>query len=76
MKEGAFLIALLKPQFEAGPERLPKDGVVKDQKIRDQILNEVIQFAETHGWKHHQSIISPIEGKNGNQEFLIWLTRL
>jgi 23S rRNA (cytidine1920-2'-O)/16S rRNA (cytidine1409-2'-O)-methyltransferase len=76
MKEGAFLIALVKPQFEAGPERLPKDGVVKDQKIRDQILNEVIQFSETHGWKHHQSIISPIEGKNGNQEFLIWLTRL
>ncbi len=76
MKEGAFLIALVKPQFEAGPERLPKDGVVKDQKLRDQILNDVIQFSETYGWKHHQSIISPIEGKNGNQEFLIWLTRL
>lgn len=76
MKEGAFLIALVKPQFEAGPERLPKDGVVKDQKLRDQILKEVIEFSETHGWKHHQSLISPIEGKSGNQEFLIWLTRL
>lgn len=76
MKQGAFLIALVKPQFEVGPERLPKDGVVKDQKLRDQILKEVIEFSETHGWKHHESITSPIEGKSGNQEFLIWLTRL
>lgn len=64
------LIALIKPQFEAGVERLPKDGVIKDPKMRKEILGEVISFAEKNGWHHHQTILSPIEGKTGNTEFL------
>lgn len=64
------LIALIKPQFEAGIERLPKDGVIKDDKVRQDILNEVISFAQKNGWIHHQTILSPIEGKSGNTEFL------
>lgn len=70
-----FLIALIKPQFEAGLERLPKDGVVKDQKVRDQILAEVTLFAETNGWIHHQTILSPIEGKQGNVEYLSYFSK-
>lgn len=73
---GAFLIALVKPQFEAGLERLPKDGVIKSDKVREEILNEVLAFATTHGWAHHQTIPSPIEGKSGNVEFLSFLTKL
>lgn len=64
------LIALIKPQFEAGLARLPKDGVIKDSKVREEILAEVIAFAESHGWLHHQTILSPIEGKTGNTEYL------
>lgn len=64
------LIALIKPQFEAGIERLPKDGVIKDDRVRQDILSEVITFAEQNGWLHLQTILSPIEGKSGNTEFL------
>lgn len=75
LKEGAFLIALIKPQFEAGLERLPKDGVIKDDQVRKDILQEVIQFSVAHGWLHHETILSPIEGKAGNIEFLSYFTR-
>jgi len=71
---GGSLIALIKPQFEAGPQRLPKDGVVKDQELRDAILNEVHEFARANGWGLEASIISPIEGKMGNMEFLSYFT--
>ena len=72
----SFLIALVKPQFEAGVERLPKDGVIKDIKVRDQILQEVIADAQTRGWKHMQTIPSPIDGKTGNVEFLSYFLRI
>lgn len=75
LKPEAFLVALVKPQFEAGIERLPKDGVVKDERVRQQILSEVISFALNSGWEHHRTIVSPIEGKSGNVEFLISLSR-
>jgi 23S rRNA (cytidine1920-2'-O)/16S rRNA (cytidine1409-2'-O)-methyltransferase len=72
LKPQSFLMALVKPQFEAGVERLPKDGVVKDEVVRTQILNEVIQYAVTHGWSHMETIVSPIQGKSGNVEFLVY----
>lgn len=75
LKPGSFLMALVKPQFEAGVERLPKDGVVKDDFIREQILNEVVNYAKAQGWKHLQTIESPIQGKSGNIEFLVHFIR-
>lgn len=76
LRPKAFLMALVKPQFEAGVERLPKDGVVKDELVREQILNEVILFATMNGWSHHQTILSPIQGKSGNVEYLVYFTSL
>lgn len=73
IRPGGFLIALVKPQFEAGLERLPKDGVIKEQRVREEILAEVLTFAEANGWKSQQTIVSPIEGKAGNVEFLCYL---
>jgi 23S rRNA (cytidine1920-2'-O)/16S rRNA (cytidine1409-2'-O)-methyltransferase len=75
LQPGAFLIALVKPQFEAGRERLPKDGVIKDPTVQEEVLNEVLTFAQAHGWIHHQTIDSPILGKSGNREFLSWFVR-
>lgn len=71
----AFLIALIKPQFEAGVERLPKDGVIKDEKMREQILKEVLDFASHSGWRVEKTIMSPIEGKSGNVEYLSLMLR-
>jgi len=75
LKPGADLIALVKPQFEAGIDRLPKDGVIKDAKVQQAVLKEVVTFAKGQGWIHHQDIDSPIEGKSGNKEFLSWFTK-
>lgn len=75
LRPEASLVALVKPQFEAGRERLPKDGVIKDAKVQSAVLNEVISFATLNGWKHHGTIDSPIEGKSGNKEFLCLFTR-
>ncbi len=75
LRPDAFLIVLVKPQFEAGRERLPKDGVIKDPTVQTAVLAEVLDFAGAHGWRVNQTIDSPIEGKSGNREFLSWLTR-
>lgn len=75
LKPDSDLIVLIKPQFEAGRERLPKDNVIKDAKLQKTILDEVVSFATQNGWIHHGTIDSPIEGKLGNKEFLSWFTR-
>ncbi len=75
LKPMGFLIALVKPQFEVGPGRLPKDGVVKDENLRLEVLKEIELFAANSGWKHEGTIQSPIEGKSGNVEYLAYFTR-
>ncbi|WP_408098102.1 TlyA family RNA methyltransferase [Peredibacter sp. HCB2-198] len=76
LNPGSPLIVLVKPQFEAGKERMPKDNVIKDPKLQQQVLKEVLDFATAHGWQHLKTIDSPIEGKSGNKEFLSWLVRV
>jgi 23S rRNA (cytidine1920-2'-O)/16S rRNA (cytidine1409-2'-O)-methyltransferase len=75
LKSSGFLIALVKPQFEVGPQRLPKDGVVKDETLRQEVLKEITEFAMNNGWTHERSIVSPIEGKSGNVEYLSYFIR-
>ncbi len=75
LRQAGELIVLIKPQFEVGLERLPKDGVVKDEKLRREVLHEVISFAVNDGWTHHRTIVSPIEGKTGNVEYLAHFSR-
>lgn len=75
LKPQGFLVALVKPQFEVGPQRLPKDGVVKDESLRGTVLKEIEAFAEASGWQHRRSILSPIEGKSGNVEYLAHFLR-
>ncbi len=70
LQEDGFAIILIKPQFEAGLERLPKDGVIKDDNIRQEILEEVLLFIKNSGWNISSTIISPISGKTGNTEYL------
>jgi 23S rRNA (cytidine1920-2'-O)/16S rRNA (cytidine1409-2'-O)-methyltransferase len=70
--EGADLVALVKPQFEVGPERVGKGGVVKDEAARAEALQNVRDFLEASGWPVQATADSPIEGGDGNREFLLW----
>jgi 23S rRNA (cytidine1920-2'-O)/16S rRNA (cytidine1409-2'-O)-methyltransferase len=72
---GADVVALIKPQFEAGLERIPKDGVIKDENLRKIILEEVLAHFTSLGLVIKKVIDSPIEGKNGNHEYLAWLKK-
>ncbi len=76
LRPEADLIVLIKPQFEAGRERLPKDGVIKDAKVQASVLAEVTTFAKENGWSHLETIDSPIAGKSGNKEFLGWFKKV
>jgi 23S rRNA (cytidine1920-2'-O)/16S rRNA (cytidine1409-2'-O)-methyltransferase len=69
---GADLVALVKPQFEVGPERVGKGGVVKDEAARTEALAGVERFLEAAGWSVQASAESPIQGGDGNRELLLW----
>ncbi len=64
------MIALIKPQFEAGPHRLGKKGVVSDPAVHADVLREMIAFAPSLGWRIRAIEPSPIAGGSGNLEFL------
>jgi len=72
---GAKLVALIKPQFEAGPGHVVK-GIVKDASIRRKACAEIKSLVETLGWRVEGLLPSPIEGGDGNIETLIGATRL
>ncbi|HYP58760.1 MAG TPA: TlyA family RNA methyltransferase, partial [Beijerinckia sp.] len=66
----AALVALIKPQFEAGPGHVTK-GIVRDPSIREKVCAEIAALIEDLGWRVEGLIPSPIEGGDGNLEFLI-----
>jgi predicted rRNA methylase YqxC with S4 and FtsJ domains len=63
-----------RPQFEVGKDRLPSDGVVKNVEDRSAVLTDIRSFIENETpWKVITDMLSPIQGENGNVEFLIHL---
>jgi 23S rRNA (cytidine1920-2'-O)/16S rRNA (cytidine1409-2'-O)-methyltransferase len=69
---GADLVALVKPQFEVGPERVGKGGLVRDETARRGALAEVCQWLADVGWTVRDTQESPITGGDGNVEYLVW----
>ena len=72
---GADLVALVKPQFEVGPAKVGKGGLVTDPDARAQALTDACAFLESSGWRVRETADSPIEGGDGNREFLLWAQR-
>src|SRR6266498_4037366 len=68
------VIALIKPQFEAGKKDVSRgDGVIRDPEIHKQVLLDVLSFAQREGFQIRGLIKSPLLGPKGNAEFLAWL---
>jgi 23S rRNA (cytidine1920-2'-O)/16S rRNA (cytidine1409-2'-O)-methyltransferase len=67
----AWLVALVKPQFEAGREAVGKGGIVRDPAKRKEAVRKVQEFVEKSAWTIIGEIPSPILGGSGNEEFLI-----
>jgi len=70
-KSGAKLVALIKPQFEAGRAEVGKGGVVRDPEVHQRVCGEVSAWVETQGWTVIGVTPSPITGPEGNVEFLL-----
>ena len=70
-KPGARLIALVKPQFEAGREDVGKGGVVRDPAVHERVCGEAQAWVQSQGWSVMGVTPSPITGPEGNVEFLL-----
>jgi 23S rRNA (cytidine1920-2'-O)/16S rRNA (cytidine1409-2'-O)-methyltransferase len=66
-------IALVKPQFEAGREQVGKNGIVRDEAVRTEVLKKVGGYAEENGLSVQGVLVSPIKGAKGNIEYLMLL---
>ncbi|HEY8341885.1 MAG TPA: TlyA family RNA methyltransferase [Calditerricola sp.] len=71
LKAGGDVVALVKPQFEAGPERVGKNGVVRDPRVHADVLRAVVQKARAANLAPLNLTFSPIRGGEGNIEFLL-----
>jgi 23S rRNA (cytidine1920-2'-O)/16S rRNA (cytidine1409-2'-O)-methyltransferase len=69
------VLALIKPQFEAGPESVGKGGIVRDAKVRRQVLTDLLNWTTDHGWAVGGLTRSSIKGTDGNIEYLAFLRR-
>lgn len=72
LNKGAGIVALIKPQFEAGREKVGKSGVVRDPKVHEEVLHHVLQAAAELGYRLEALTFSPITGGEGNIEFLAY----
>ena len=74
-RPGADLVALVKPQFEAGRENVGKGGLVKDPEVIAACVERVSAFLEVSGWTVRDSADSPIAGGEGQVEKLLWAVK-
>ena len=70
-RPGARLVALVKPQFEAGREEVGKGGVVRDPQVHRRVCEEAAAWVESQGWRVLGVAESPITGPEGSREFLL-----
>ena len=73
---GGEVVALIKPQFEAGREKVGKKGVVRDKKVHEEVIEMIAQFAVEHSFQLLHLDYSPIKGPEGNIEYLLHMKKL
>lgn len=75
MKEDASMVCLIKPQFEAGREKVGKKGVVRDKDVHEEVIHSVISYARSLGFLICGLDYSPIRGPEGNIEYLLYIKK-
>ena len=73
LKPGAAVVALVKPQFEAGPEEVGKGGIVRDEAVRQRVLDDASTAAQALGFTERGRAESGLPGAQGNVEFFLHL---
>ncbi|MBQ9983696.1 MAG: TlyA family RNA methyltransferase [Lachnospiraceae bacterium] len=75
MTEDGEIVCLIKPQFEAGREKVGKKGVVRDRKVHEEVIHMVMDYAASIGFVLRNLEFSPIKGPEGNIEYLLHLSK-
>lgn len=75
LKDGAEMVCLIKPQFEAGKEKVGKKGVVRDPAVHIEVIERVMLFAQSIGFGVLHLEYSPIKGPEGNIEYLVHIKK-
>lgn len=75
LKDGGEMVCLIKPQFEAGRDKVGKKGVVREHSVHEEVIHKVIDFAEAIGFAVVHLEYSPIKGPEGNIEYLVHLRK-
>ena len=73
LNDAGRVVALIKPQFEAGREEVGKKGVVRDPAVHEEVVRGILEFAPTIGFSVMGLDYSPIRGPEGNIEYICWL---
>ncbi len=75
LKDHGQMVCLIKPQFEAGREKVGKKGVVREKSVHVEVIEKVIDFALENGFSIHNLEYSPIKGPEGNIEYLVYIEK-
>lgn len=75
LKDGAFMVCLIKPQFEAGRDKVGKKGVVRDPAVHEDVVRDILAFSQENGFCVRNLSYSPIRGPEGNIEYLVYLQK-
>ena len=75
LNNGGEAVMLIKPQFEAGREKVEKNGVIRDSKVHEEVIKKVINFCVSEGLSVFGLDYSPIKGSAGNIEFLLYVKK-
>lgn len=75
LKEGGEMVCLIKPQFEAGREKVGKNGVVREPETHREVIEKIVDYADSIGFSVLDLEYSPIKGPEGNIEYLIHLRK-
>lgn len=75
LKEDGEVVCLIKPQFEAGREKVGKKGVVREPKVHEEVIEKVMEYAKSIGYATLHLEYSPIKGPEGNIEYLLHLKK-
>ncbi len=76
LKDHGQMVCLIKPQFEAGREKVGKKGVVRDMAVHIEVIRMVMDFAQTMHFAVKGLDFSPVKGPEGNIEYLLWLEKI
>jgi 23S rRNA (cytidine1920-2'-O)/16S rRNA (cytidine1409-2'-O)-methyltransferase len=75
LRQAGQMVCLIKPQFEAGRDKVGKKGVVREPQIHEEVIHKILDYADLIGFCVRGLTFSPVKGPEGNIEYLVWLEK-